>query len=103
MQFKLQLQNIVRPMVEHRILLSFGLSAAAGIVLNSLYSINAANPLLRLMAMERPPLFHALVWSYDFFLYSTPFLLLTAIFSLTYIHLYKREQEEVSLAHDMSG
>ena len=44
------LQQLVRPLVEYRILLSLGLSAACGIVLNSLYPINQADPLLRLIA-----------------------------------------------------
>jgi hypothetical protein len=54
MRLSAPLQQIVRPLVEYRILLSLGLSAACGIVLNSLYPINQANPLLRLITLERP-------------------------------------------------
>ena len=49
--------------------------------------------MLRLIALERPPVFHAVVWSYDLFLYSTPFLACSMIFSLLYVHLYRSEQE----------
>ena len=93
MPVRMHLQNLIRPLVECRILLSLGLSAACGIVLNSLFPINAANPLLRLIVLERPPVFRALIWSYDLFLYSSPFLVFSMAFSLMYVHLYRREPE----------
>ena len=87
------LQNIVRPLVEYRIVLAFGMSATVGIVLNSMFPVNTANPFLRLIELERPAAFHAVVWSYDLFLYSTPFLACSMIFSLLYVHLYRSAQE----------
>ncbi|MGD0445538.1 MAG: TraM recognition domain-containing protein [Edaphobacter sp.] len=93
MRFRASLQNIIRPLVEYRFLLSLGLSAACGIVLNSIFPIDTANRLLRLIALERPTVFHSVVWSYDLFLYSTPFIACSMIFSLLYVHLYKSEQE----------
>ena len=83
-------------MVEYRILLSLGLSAACGIVLNNLFPIDTTNPLLRLMALERPPIYDGLLWSYDIFLYSTPFLIFSMIFSLLYVHLYRTESEQAA-------
>jgi hypothetical protein len=91
MRFRASLQNIVRPLVEYRLLLSLGLSAACGIVLNSVFLINAADPFLRLIELKRPPVFQAVVWSYDLFLYSTPFIVCSMIFSLLYVHLYTTE------------
>ena len=79
--------------MEYRILLSLGLSIACGIVLNSMFPIDATNPLLRLVGLERPSILHAVVWSYDLFLYSTPFLACSMIFSLLYVHLYRSEQQ----------
>ena len=96
MRIRPHLQNIVRPLVENRFLLSLGISVASGILLRSVLPLDTANPFLRLIALERPPIFHALVWSYGFFLYSTPFLACTMIFSLMYVHLYKSEQEAVA-------
>lgn len=93
MSVRTHLQNLIRPLVEYRIVLSLGLSAACGIVLNGLFPINAADPLLRLMALERLPIFDGLAWSYNLFLYSTPFLVFSMIFSLMYVHLYRRESE----------
>jgi hypothetical protein len=93
MRFRTFLQNIIRPLVEHRILLALGLSAASGIILNTLYPINQANSLLRLIAYQRPTVFHGLVWSYGLFLYSTPFIAFSMIFSLMYVHLYRSESE----------
>ncbi|MGH9343586.1 MAG: hypothetical protein ACRD19_07490, partial [Terriglobia bacterium] len=90
------LQPIVRLLVEYRTLLSLGLSAATGIVLNSLYPIGVENPLLRLIALERPQIFHGLVWSYRLFLYSTPFLVFSMLFSLVYVHLYRSGTEETA-------
>jgi hypothetical protein len=87
------LQKLIRPLVEYRILLALGISAACGIVLNSIFPLNTANPLLRLIALERPSIFDGVVWSYDVFLYSTPFLACSMIFSLLYVHLYRTETE----------
>ena len=84
-------QNLIRPLVEYRFLLSLGVSTACGIVLNSMFPIDTANRLLRLIALERPAVFHSIVWSYDLFLYSTPFLACSMIFSLMYVHLYTTE------------
>jgi hypothetical protein len=87
------LQKLIRPLVEHRLLLSLGLSAACGIVLNSSFPMNLANPLLRLIALERPQILQGLVWSYLLFLYTTPFLVFSMALSLTYVHLYRTESE----------
>ncbi|MGC2161512.1 MAG: TraM recognition domain-containing protein [Silvibacterium sp.] len=93
MRFTAYLQNIVRLLVEYRVALALGLSAACGIILNSMFPMDTANPLLRLIALERPPIFTGLVWSYGLFLYSTPFLSFSMLFSLLYIHLYRSEEE----------
>ncbi|WP_035351568.1 type IV secretory system conjugative DNA transfer family protein [Edaphobacter aggregans] len=91
MRFRASLQNIVRPLVKYRLLLSLGLSAACGIVLNNMFPINSANPFLRLIELKRPLVFQAVAWSYDLFLYSTPFIACSMIFSLLYVHLYRTE------------
>jgi hypothetical protein len=88
-----RVQRIIRPLVAYRFLLSVGLSAACGIILNTLLPINHADPMLRLMEMERPEIVHGLVMAHQVFLYSTPFILLSMGFSLLYVHLYKSELE----------
>src|SRR5712691_10726317 len=93
MCFRMKLQNIIRPMIENRIIVALGMSVAAGIVLNSMFPINTANPFLRLVELKRPPIFRGVVWSYDLFLYSTPFLFFSMIFSLIYVHIYRKELE----------
>jgi hypothetical protein len=93
MRIQTHLENLARPLVEYRIVLALGLSAASGIVLNTLFPFHTANPLLRLIAYERPPIFNGLVWSYDVFLYTTPFIAFSMIFSLLYVHLYKSKPE----------
>jgi hypothetical protein len=90
------LRNLSRPLAEYRVILSFGLSAACGLVLHSLYPIDDADPFLRLLELERPAIFHGLVWSYSLFLYSTPFLVFSILFSLAYIHLYEPKPDEIA-------
>ncbi|MGA9667940.1 MAG: TraM recognition domain-containing protein [Terracidiphilus sp.] len=96
MGFRVPLQTIIRPLVEYRTVLALGISVASGIVLNSMFPINTANPFLRLIELERPLVFRAVVWSYDLFLYSTPFIACSMMFSLLYVHLYRSEQELVA-------
>jgi hypothetical protein len=96
MSLAMSVRNLSRPLVEHRVILSFGMSMACGIVLESLYPIHDTDPLLRLLALERPAIFHGLVGSYHLFLYSTPFLLFSVLFSLAYIHLYEPKPDEAA-------
>jgi hypothetical protein len=81
-------RKLVRELIEHRLPLSLGLSAACGLVLQSLYPINESDPLLRLVAIERPAIYQGLTWSYLVFLYTTPFLVSSILFSLAYVHFY---------------
>jgi hypothetical protein len=91
-----QLRNLSRPLVGYRVVLSVGLSTACGIVLQSLYPVHDADPLLRLLEFERPAIFHGLLWSYNLFLYSTPLLIFSVLFSLAYIHFYQPKPDEVA-------
>jgi len=88
-----RLQKFVRLLVEHRMILSVGLSLACGIVLHSLYPVHADDPLLRLIAYGQPTTFRVMVQGYDLFLYTTPFLFFSLMFSLAYIHLYRKDSE----------
>jgi hypothetical protein len=96
MSVTVHLRNLARPLVEYRVILSFGLSAACGIILQSFYPVHDADPLMRLLALERPAIFHGLVWSYSLFLYSTPFLFCSILFSLTYIHFYEPKPDQIA-------
>jgi hypothetical protein len=89
-------RTLSRPLVEYRVILSFGLSAACVVVLDSLYPIEERNPFLQLVALERPAIFHGLVWSYNVFLFSTPFLIFSILFSLAHIHLYEPKPDRVA-------
>jgi len=86
-------QKLTRELIEYRLALSLGISAASGLVLQSLYPVNAADPVLRLIAVKRVFIYQALVWSYSLFLYSTPFLACSILFSLAYVHLYVADPE----------
>src|SRR5258708_40031556 len=90
------LAAIARPLIHHRLMLSLGLSAASGIVLQNLYPVNPSNPLLRLIVLERPAVFELLVWSYTLFLYSTPYLAISVLLSFIYVHFYARDRDQTS-------
>lgn len=96
MRSNVKLQNILRPLIEYRIVLALGLSAACGIVLQGLYPLNDSNAILHLVALQQPILFDALVRSYGFFQFSTPFLFFSILFSLAYVHLYAPERNEIA-------
>ena len=96
MKLASSLQRAVQPLIENRLLLSLGLSATSGIMLQSLYPIHAGDPMLQMIELERPVIFHSVVWSYNLFLYSTPFLVFSILFSLVYVHFYAPKQMEVS-------
>ncbi|MGA8938372.1 MAG: TraM recognition domain-containing protein [Acidobacteriaceae bacterium] len=49
-----------------------------------------------MIAYQRLSIFQGLVWSYGLFLYSTPFLIFSMIFSLLYVHLYRAESESAA-------
>ncbi|WP_446741940.1 type IV secretory system conjugative DNA transfer family protein [Silvibacterium acidisoli] len=88
-----RVQRIIRPLIAYRFLLSVGLSAVSGIILNALLPIDHADPMLRLMEIQRPDIMRGLLTAHQLFLYSTPFILLSMGFSLLYVHLYKSELE----------
>jgi hypothetical protein len=90
------LQKFTRELVEHRLLISLGLSAACGLMFQSLYPIHESDPLLRLIALERPAIYLGLAWSYVLFLYSTPFLATSILFSLAYVHFYAPDIERAA-------
>src|ERR1700730_1836392 len=85
-----------RMLVRHRILLSAGLSAAAGIMLRSLVVLPIGHPFFHYVALERPDVYRAFVWSFTIFLFTTPYLLLSMCFSLIYIHFYEEEIERAA-------
>ncbi len=86
-----RLKTLCRILVRHRFLLSAGLSAAGGIILKSVVLIPVADPLFRYVALQRPGIYAAFVWSFAIFLFTTPFLMLFMCFSLLYIHFYEEE------------
>src|SRR5215470_189257 len=91
-----QLKLLSRVLVQHRFLISTGLSLAAGIVLRSIVLIPIGDPLFRYSEIQRPAIYHAFVWSYIGFLFTTPFLVLSVCFSLVYIHFYEEETRQIA-------
>ena len=82
-----------RMLVRHQILLSAGLSVAAGVILRELVAVPVGHPLFQYMAVGRPDLYRAFVWSFNIFLFTTPYLTLSVCFSIVYIHFYEEKIE----------
>jgi hypothetical protein len=89
-------QSLLRFAVEYRLPISLGLSAACGIVLRSLVPAQTSNPVLQMIALQRPLIYRGFVWSYEFFLFSTPFLVISVLLSMVYVHLYAPENERTA-------
>jgi hypothetical protein len=90
------LQPFVRVLVAFRTMLSLGFSVAAGVIVAVFYPADPENPLLRLVSRERPGIYLFLSWSYNLFLYSTPFLFFSMLFSLIYVHSYRGQLERAA-------
>ncbi len=90
------LQILTRIVVRHRILLSAGLSVAAGIVLKAYLQLPVGDPLVSYAALVRPRLFQLLASSYAVFLFTTPYLMLSMLLSFIYVHFYREQLELVA-------
>lgn len=89
------LQDLVRVLVAYRLVLSLGAAAASSFVLHSVWPWEGDGSLMRLFAAERPGIYALVSHAYDVFLFTTPFLLSSMLFSLLYIHVFRRETEQV--------
>ena len=89
-------QAVLRILLESRLVLSIGISVAAGIILRNVYVWPEAHPLLRLVALRKPALYVVASHGYECFLFTTPFLFCSMLLSLLYVHTYRRELEQVA-------
>ncbi len=87
------LQGLTRIVIAYRLVLSVGAAASASIMLHALWPWPASVPLLHYFALERPRLYTVVAHGYDLFLFTTPFLFCSMLFSLLYVHVYRRETE----------
>jgi hypothetical protein len=85
--------RIARPLlngvVEQRVFVAFVSSIAIGTKLLSRYPFPVDNTLLQFVAYERHNLHAILGWTYALFLFTTPFLVISAVLSLAYVHFYE--------------
>ena len=95
-RLSMYIRDLVNTLVEHRFVLSVGLAAATGIILRAYFPWPAGDPLLRLVSLERPALYSVAAHGYILFVFTTPFLLCSMIFSLLYVHVYRRRMEVVA-------
>ncbi len=86
------MRQLIRAVVEERAFAVSVLSVAVGVSLWLTLPFPEQNVFLQCVAVQRQPFYTFLLWSYTAFLFTTPFLLLSAISSLSYIHLHQRDQ-----------
>ena len=87
------MKQAIRAVVEERTFAVAILTVAIGVSLWLTMPFPEQNVFLQYVAIQRQPFFTFLRWSYTLFLFTTPFLLLSAISSLGYIHLSRREEQ----------
>jgi hypothetical protein len=86
---KRMVNTLLSGLVEQRVFVSIVFSVAIGKILVSRYPLPTGNTLLLFIAQEHPRVYATFAWTYLLFLFTTPFLMLSAVLSLAYIHLYQ--------------
>ena len=92
-RLRASLQSLTRIVVAYRLVLSLGAAASASIMLHALWPWPSSVLILRYVAFEKPALYAVVAHGYDLFLFTTPFLFCSMLFSLMYVHIYRRETE----------
>jgi len=87
------MKQAIRAVVEERAFAVSVLSIAIGVSLWLSMPFPEQNVFLQYVAIQRQPFYAFLRWSYTAFLFTTPFLLLSAISSLGYIHFSRRDEQ----------
>jgi len=83
----------MRRIVESRNFVSFVMSAAIGIVLFREWRFPEDNNVLQMVLLQKPYLFYGIKYSFTTMLFTTPFILLSVLFSLTYIFIVRQEEK----------
>jgi hypothetical protein len=92
------LKAINRTLLKYRVVISTGMSAAGGIFLVSIAPPPVSDPILGYIAVNRPDLYRMFTFSYELFMFTTPFLMVSMFFSLAYIHFYAEEVQRAAQA-----
>src|SRR5262245_41576498 len=77
---------MLRRVLEARTLVSLACAAAIGVFGLAVWPFPDTDPVLGLIAAQRPALYQGLAYTYAIAWFSTPFLLLHAIASFVYVH-----------------
>jgi hypothetical protein len=82
---------IFRALIEERLFTALVLSLGIGVALSLVAPFPSDNVFLRYVEVERHTLFLLLAWTYRAFLFTTPFLLISAVSSIAYVHFYEHD------------
>ena len=86
----------MRQAIQHRVFLSFVLASISGTFLYRRFPFAGSEPILQLILVQRPAIFHVIRVLYTAMLFTTPFLLASVAFSVTYIFFFRRREKVVS-------
>ncbi|MGO9096966.1 MAG: type IV secretory system conjugative DNA transfer family protein [Bryobacteraceae bacterium] len=82
-----------RRIVESRGFVSFVLSAAVWCILQFRMRFPEEHPILQLIFLYKPYLFHSIKWTYIVMQFTTPYIVFSTMFSLAYIFLLRQERK----------
>ncbi len=89
---------MIQRLLNSRNFLAFLLAMATGIVLYFYMPFPQGNPFLELMAIRAPLVFKSVKWSYDLFLFSTPYIVYSILLSGLYIFAL-RAHRKITAGH----
>ena len=82
----------MRELIEHRVVLSLACSLLVGSAGLHVWPFPVHDPLLQLVALERPSVYQGVVYAYNTLWFSTPFLLLNVVASVVYIFVARLDR-----------
>ena len=87
---------MIQRLLNSRNFLAFLLAMATGIALYFYLPFPQGNPFLELMAIRAPLVFKSVKWSYDLFLFSTPYIVYSIILSGLYIFALRAHRKIIA-------
>lgn len=88
----------MRQAIENRSFLSFLLACASGVYLFFRFPFPNSDPILQLILLQRPLIFHGIHCAFVAMLFTTPFLIVSVALSMLYIFFIRREQRGAAAA-----
>src|SRR5260370_3759152 len=82
----------MRQAVESRNFISFVMSAAMGLYLFRSWPFPAENSVLQMVLLQKPYLYYGIKYAFAAMLFTTPYIVLSVLFSFAFIFMVRQEQ-----------